>query len=131
MGTIISDPSFVVNNQPVFIMPNTGIFDEGFGEGEVKNQSAGNGVVDQLEADNVETQVGMCKFAIAPTVDNINQARLWKANGNQNSITVTATTPDGTLTRNFAQMKLTNNYEIALQTDGVLELEFKGRRPTI
>ena len=131
MATLISDPSVVVNNTPTFILPNTLVFTEGFGEGDVTNQSAGNGIIDQLDADNVETQIGMVKFSMAPTVPNINKARLWKANRNQNSVSLTATTPEDTLTRNFAQMKLVNDYEVALQTDGVLELEFKGRRATI
>ncbi len=95
------------------------------------NQSAGNGVIDQLDSDDVETQIGMVKFSVASEVNNVNQVRLWKANGNQNSITITEQTSSGTLTRNFANMKLTNDYEVNLQADGVMELEFKGRRPTI
>lgn len=131
MSTQISDPSVVINNEAVYIMPNTLAYTEGFGEQEVKNQSAGNGVIDQLYADNVETQIGMVKFSLASTAANINLARQWKNNKNQNAIAVTATVSEGTLTRNFTQMALVNDFEVALQTDGVLELEFKGRRPTI
>ncbi len=132
MGTLLTDPSIVINNEAIFIAPNTVAYMEGFGEGTVVNQSAGNGVIDQLESDDVSTQIGMIKFSVYSTVENINLARSLKANRNQNAITLTATTPDGqTLTRNFAQMKLTSDYEVNLQSDGVIELEFKGRRATV
>lgn len=132
MGFQISDPSVVINNEPVFVMPNTTVYMEGFGEQEVRNQSAGNGVIDQVYSNNVETQIGMVKLSLASTVENINSARSWKANLNQNSITVTGVAPDGNnLTRNFAAMALTNDYEVNLTSDGVLELEFKGGRATV
>ena len=132
MGTLLTDPSIVINNEAIFIAPNTVAYMEGFGEDTVVNQSAGNGVIDQLESDDVSTQIGMIKFSVYSTVENINLARSLKDNRNQNAITLTATTPDGqTLTRNFAQMKLTSDYEVNLQSDGVIELEFKGRRATV
>ena len=131
MSTQLSDPSVVMNNDAVYIMPNTFSYKEGFGEQTVKNQSAGNGVFDQLYSDNAETKIGGFKFSIAATVANIALARQWKANGNLNATTVTETASDGTLTRNFSGVALTNDYDVNLQTDGVLELEFMSNRPTI
>lgn len=131
MATQISDPSVLVNNNAVFITPNSLTFTEGFGEQEILVQSAGGGVFDQVFADDIESNYGMVKFSVRATVDNINLARQWKSNKNANAVTITATTVDGSITRTFTNCAIVNDYEVALQADGVLELEFKGNKPTI
>ena len=131
MATQISDPSVLVNNNAVFITPNSLAFTEGFGEQEILVQSAGGGVLDQVFADDIESNYGMVKFSVRATVDNIKLARQWKSNKNANAVTVTATTVDGSITRTFTNCAIVNDYEVALQADGVLELEFKGNKPTI
>jgi hypothetical protein len=131
MATQISDPSVLVNNVAVYIVPNTLEFDEGFGEQDVMVQSAGGGVLDQVFSDNVETSLGGFKFSLKTTIDNIALARSWKANRNQNVVTITATTPDGTLTRTYTGAAIVNNFTVQATADGVIELEWKGNKPTI
>lgn len=131
MFTQISDPSVLINNVAVAIVPNSCTFDEGFGEQDVKVQSAGGGQLQQVFANNVETNKGKVKFSLAATVANINLARQWKANQNRNVVAVTASVADGTLTRTFTNAALCNNYEVNLAADGVIELEFQGDQPTI
>jgi len=131
MFTQISDPSILINNVAVAIVPNSCEFDEGFGEQDVKVQSAGGGQLQQVFANNVETNFGRVKFALAATVANIALARQWKANQNRNVVTITAQVAEGTLTRTFTNAAICNNYAIPLSADGVIELEFKGDRPTI
>jgi len=131
MFSQISDPSVLVNNVSVAVMPNSVSFDEGFGEQEVRVQSAGGGQLQQVFSNNVETNLGMVKFSLAATVANIALARSWKANQNLNVVTLTATLAEGMLTRTFTNAAVCNNYEIPLSSDGVIELEFKTDRPTI
>lgn len=131
MASQISDPSVVVNNVAVSIVPNSLEFDEGFGEQEILVQSSGNGVTEQVFSDNVETNLGMVKFSMRSTVDNIALVRAWKAARNSNAVTVTATTADGTLARTYTNAAITNNYTVTLSSDGVIEVEFKGDKPTI
>lgn len=131
MFTQISDPSVLINNVAVAIVPNSCDFDEGFGEQDVKVQSAGGGQLQQVFANNVETNLGRVKFSLAATVANIALARQWKANQNRNVVTITAQVAEGTLTRTFTNAAICNNYAIPLSADGVIELEFKGDRPTI
>lgn len=131
MATQISDPSVVVNNVGVAIVPNSLEFTEGLGEQEILVQSAGGGVVQQVFSDNVETSLGMVKFSMRSTVDNINLVRAWKSNRNRNAVTVTATNDDGTLTRTFTNAAIVNDYSVGLASDGVIEVEFKSDKPTI
>ncbi len=131
MANQISDPSVVVNNVAVAIAPNSLEFSEGFGEQEILVQSAGGGALQQVYSDNVETSLGMVKFSMRSTVENINLVRSWKANRNRNAVTVTATNDDGTFTRTFANAAIVSDYTVALSSDGVVEIEFKSDRPTI
>ena len=131
MAVQISDAGVVVNNVGVNIMPNSLSYDEGFGEQTVTVQSAGNGKISTVYANDVETNVGMVKFSMKSTIENIALARKWKSNGNRNAVAVIAQTPDGNLTRNFSGMALVNNYEVQLSADGVMDLEFRGNRPTL
>lgn len=131
MFTQISDPGVQVNNVAVGIVPNTLEFTEGFGEQNVKVQSAGGGILQQVFENNVETNIGMVKFSLFATIDNIEQARQWKANGNLNVVTVTAVADGKTFTRTFTNAAIVNDYSAQLQADGVIELEFKADRPSI
>lgn len=126
----ISDPSVLVNNVSVAIVPNSLVFDEGLGEQSVIVQSAGAGQTQQVFANDVSTNLGMVKFSLQATKQNIELARSWKTNQNQNVVTVTATNADGTITRSFTNAAICNNYEVPLSADGVIELEFKGDAPT-
>lgn len=128
MPTQISDPSIVVNNLPVAVVPNSVAYTEGFGEQDILVQSAGNGVIEQVFSDNVETNLSMVKFSLRSTVANIALARQWKANRNTNAVTLTATTDDGTLTRTFSNAAITNDPEVNFASDGVIEVEFKSNR---
>jgi len=131
MFTQISDPGVQVNNVAVGIVPNTLEFTEGFGEQNVKVQSAGGGILQQVFENNVETNIGMVKFSLFSTIDNIEQARQWKANGNKNVVTVTAVADGKTFTRTFTNAAIVNDFPVQLQADGVIELEFKADRPSI
>lgn len=126
----ISDPSVLINNVAVAIVPNSLTFDEGLGEQNVLVQSAGGGQLQQVFANDVATNLGMVKFSLQATKSNIDLARSWKTNQNRNVVTITAANADGTLTRSFTNAAIVNNYEIPLSADGVIELEFKGDSPT-
>lgn len=126
----ISDPSVLINNVAVAIVPNSCVYDEGLGEQEVLVQSAGGGQLQQVFANDVSTNLGMVKFSLQATKQNIDLARSWKANQNRNVVTITAANTDGTLTRSFTNAAICNAYEVPLSSDGVIELEFKGDSPT-
>lgn len=131
MATQLSDAGVVINNVGVNITPNSLSFTDGFGEQNVLVQSAGNGKLSTVFSNDVETNLGMVKFSVRSTVQNIALVRSWKANGNRNAIAIIASVAEGTLTRNFSGMAVTNDPEIQLSADGVIDVEFKGNRPTL
>ncbi len=129
MAVVLANPQVVVNNLSIAIKPNSLAFTEGFGEQLVRAASAGGGSVVQILADNIEDNFSDVKFAVDPTIENIDNARVWKANPGTNVVSVTGTLTDGTDTRTFSRTftkaSLINNYEVPLGADTSIDLEFK------
>lgn len=131
MATQLSDVGVVVNNVGVNIVPNSLSYTEGFGEQTILVQSSGNGRTTTVYSNDVETNLGMVKFSIRATVDNIALARQWKSNANRNAVALVGTVTDGSLTRNYSSCALVTDYEVNLSADGVIEVEFRGNKPTL
>lgn len=129
MAVVLANPQVVVNNITLAIKPNSLSFTEGFGEQLVRAASAGGAQAIQILADNIEDNFSDVKFALDPTLENIENARLWKSQPGQNVISVTGTVTDGNVTatfsRSFTKASLTNNYEVPLGSDTQIDLEFK------
>lgn len=117
----IANPSVVVNNIPIAIVANSCTFTEGLGEQTVEPQSAGGQLTESVYAEDVKSKLSTVKFSLATTDSNIAMARSWKVNGNSNVIVITG----DSLSRTFTSAGLTTDYEVALGTDGALELEWK------
>ena len=128
MPVQLSDAAVEVNNDVVAVVPNSVVFDEGFGEQTVRAASVGGGAVQQVFSNNVETSFSTVKFDIFATVENIALARGWKAGTNTNLVQIAGRTVDGTMTRTFTQASLMNNYEVPVSSDGVISLEFKANK---
>lgn len=126
MAFAISDPSIVVNNQPVGIVPGSVMYTEGFGESSVRAQSSGNGQVDQIYSRNIETNFSMIKFSLYNDIDSINLARTWKTLLNANIITLNGVDPTtgNSITRTFSKASLISNYEVELGSESTFEVEF-------
>lgn len=120
----ISTPSLIINNLPVGILPNSLKMTEGLGEQTVRTQSAGGGSVQTVYSMNAESLMSKVQFSLINTAENMNSARSWKVNLNANVITVIDSATG--FTRNFANMALTNDYEVEFGADGVIALEFMG-----
>lgn len=128
MAYQINNAAVLVNGSNVATIVNSVSFTEGEGEQEIRAVSIGNGDVRQLFVDNLEGKFSMVKFSLAVTSANIQLARGWKKNANRNEIQIAGSTIEGRFNRVFTQAALTNDYEVALQADGVLELEFHSNR---
>lgn len=124
MATQIASALVQVNNQSVPVVPNSVGFTEGLGEQAIRAASLGGGQVEQVFSNNIETNFSMVKFQVYATVENIENLKVWKSSRNENVVSVTATTPDGTFTRTFQQASLLTNYEVNLGSDTVIDVEF-------
>ncbi len=125
MSVQLSDPLVTVNNNPIAIIPNTVKYTEGKGEQTLRAASLGGGNTEQVYAHNVETNFSMVMFEMPSTVDNINQAREWKTNLNQNLVQIAGSTPEGQITRTFSQAAILNDYEVELGSETNITVEFK------
>lgn len=114
-------PTIVVNNATVAIKPNSFSYKEGFGERNVRVASTGGGGRSIVTTENVETQMGSCKFTLYTTADNIAAVRSWLANGSANM--VEASDRSG-WSRTFQQAIITNDPDLNLGVDGEIEVEF-------
>jgi len=122
MVNALSNPTVVINNITVPVVPNSVAFTEGFGEQNIRTQSAGGGSVQQVYSNNIETNMSMFKCELYNTAENIDNIRIWKTNNSDNAISVTG---EG-LTRSFTNMALVNDYEVNLGSDTTISIEFKG-----
>ena len=64
----------------------------------------------------------MVKFSLHNTAENIDLARTWKVNANNNAITITG----NGLNRAVNNAAVTNDYEVNLGSDTTIDIEFKG-----
>ena len=122
---VLADPSIVVNDAPINIVPNSVVYKEGAGEQLVRAASTGGGNTVQVYSNNVETNFGMVKFEFFPSPDLIEFFRGVKKNLNNNVVVLTGTTTDGqTLRRTFNRASILNDYEVNIGSDTTVEVEF-------
>ena len=120
--TQISDPEIVVNDITVYVVPNSVSYKSGKGESNVKVQSAGNGLTSVVVSRNVETQKGYVKFSVQSTKEAIALKENWQSNVGGNVIEL------GSVNQTMSNSTMTNDPEINLTDDGVVEMEFEGSK---
>ena len=124
MAITLATPQLVVNNVTIAVVPNSVSFTEGFGKQEMRVQSAGGNVVQEIYTEDVSENLSDIKWQMVNTIENIELIRTWKTNRNANAITINSVVED--FTRSFRNVALLNNYEVKLGADTMIELEFKG-----
>ena len=128
MAVQLANALVTVNNAPIPVIPNSVMFTEGEGEQSIRAASVGGGQVEQIYAQNIETNFATISFDIAATIPNIAVAKTWKINRNQNVVKIVGQTPEGELIRTFTSAAILNDYEIALGTDTNITVEFKSNQ---
>ena len=119
----LADPSVVVNNVSIRIVPNTLVTNDGFGERNVRTQSGGNGDIESVVTENVETRFSPFNFELYPTEENLAIIRIWLANFDQN--VCSAVFPNQS--RTVANAVITNNPELNFGSDTTIAIEFQGQ----
>ena len=117
----LSNPTVVINNIAIAVSGNSVSFTEGFGERDLRVQSAGGSSRQSVFTENVETQLSMVKLSLVNTAANAALVRTWLNNLNENAITITG---EG-LTRSFSNAAVINDPEMNLGSDGTFDVEFK------
>jgi len=131
MGIQIADAVITVNNDSVGIVPNSLSFNEGYGEQSILPVSDGGGRVSQVFANNLETNFARISFSVRTTAENVARVRQWKIAGNTNVVIIAASDADGNdFIRTFTQAALTQNYDVQIQAEGTIDIEFMSNAAT-
>ncbi len=119
----LTDATLLANNEAVGITPGSLAYTEGKGEQQIRPVSVGDGSVEQVFSNNLESNFSKLKFSMPNTIDNAASALKWKNNGNGNVFQIATKTTDGKLTRSFTQAVVTNDYEVPFGTEADIEIE--------
>ena len=119
---LIADPQIRINNETFQVVPNSIKVNLGLGEATVKAQSAGNGNVQAVYSENVESKLGKVTLSVFVTQDKISAIKTLKGNNNTNYIAITASG----VSLIMRQASLINDPEINFSNEGEIELEFQG-----
>ena len=130
MASALAEATVMVNDSVIGIVPNTLEFDEGLGEQKILPVSTGGGKVEQVYANDLQSNFSEVKFQMRTTVANVNAVKGWKENANRNVINIAAEDADGKdLTRVFTQATVADNYKVQIQTEGVIDVSFQANAP--
>lgn len=122
----LSDASFIVNNKRVVTIPNTIEYDEGLGEQDVKAGSVGDGEVEPIYSNDIESNISCAKCELPTTIEMIDLAREWKKNRNRNLVQIVGKDSSGKkVTKTFRRAALVNNYPVQVGSDASIPIEFK------
>jgi hypothetical protein len=125
MGAILgfSNPGITINNVPFSIMPDSYVFKLGKGVQMVRAMSAGAGTTTNVSTQDIKTNVGMQKFALAVTIQNKQYFETWKDNQGANVVIATDLQGNQIVGNN---MSCTVDPDWKASADGVVEIEFQG-----
>ena len=118
----LTRPIVVINNTPIYYVPNSVVYTEGKGEQNVRVQSAGGGLLSLVISENVESNFSKLKLGLYPTKENIALARSFKSNPGKNACQFS----EDDFSRTISDATVVNDYDVELGSDTVITLEIMG-----
>lgn len=119
----LTDAVLLLNNEKLGFVPNTLKFNLGRGEQTQLVVSEGEGQVSLVFSDNVESKIGMVKFDMRTTNDNIELTDEAKLRGNDNTLQLILKGSETTRNYTFRQAALTSPIEYGVGADVVIPIE--------
>jgi len=121
----LSNPQLEINNIVVAIKPNSLSYKDGWGNINQRAQSAGGNSIELIGSEDAETKKGMVKFMMYTTKENVDLLSTWlrqsrEANGNAIRLS------ESGFTRSFPRMKILEEPERSVGSDGEFEVMFEG-----
>ena len=121
----LTDATFIVNDEPIPVMPDSVAFTEGLGEQTMRAASVGGGEIEAIYSNDLSTAFSMVRADMPSVIELIELAKTWKLNQNSNVVQIIGKNADGTITRTFSRAALITDYEIALGADASVTIEFR------
>lgn len=118
-----SNPSVVINNVPIAIMPDSFEFEEGSGVINVRAMAAGGGSVQSVHTEDLKTKIGKVKFDLAVTLTNRQIIGTWKDNIGANVVIAIDNLGNQVIGNNMS-LTIEPNYKAS--ADGKVSIEFAG-----
>ena len=123
----LSVPSILVNDELIYIVPNSFSYDDGEPEVNVRAASGGNGTTESVHSVNAETAISEAMFSVYTNAQNDVRIKTWKRLVGSNTIKALQTVENGDdVVKTFPGQSLTNKVSREGGADGVVALEFKG-----
>lgn len=119
----LATPTVQVDDNTIQIKPGSLSYKLGRGDFNVRAQQAGN-IVTTVNNKNAETQIGMVKFTLLTTADNLEALGDWLAARDANGSTVSFF--DGNIQVAYRNMVLATEPEVSTGAEGEFEVEFMG-----
>jgi len=117
----LTTSQLIVNNALVAYVPNSLKYSEGFGEYKLQAAAAGPGQSKTVFSEDAEQKMSKISFDLYPTANNITDSRAWKVAQSNNLIQIVDAAG---IKRSFSNATLTNDFEVELQADGKISLEW-------
>jgi hypothetical protein len=120
----LATPSVEVGNVVVAIVPNTVTMVDGKGSKMVRAMSSGGDSVTMVITDDAETKKGMVKFSLPNTKTAVDLKRSWQ--DATNGVSIRLSDRKSSFQTSFRNMIVTEDPEVSLTADGVMEVSFEG-----
>lgn len=126
MGTL-SNPSIMVNNTVIGIIPNSLSAKSGKGNITLRPQSSGGNGIQVIKTVDAETKKGMVKFSVYNTKTNADLIQEWQ--DAVDGVTIRLSEDDFVLS--FQRMFVMEDPELNFGADGNFEVTFEGQPAVI
>lgn len=118
----LGNPTIVVNNIAISLVPDSFVSKLGRGEVEVRHASTGNGG-ETIHTEKTETKVGCMSWEMYNTPETEALVEQWKANTAGN---VVQAYEKGVTTKVLPGASMVNDPDFEGKADGKVKIEFKG-----
>ena len=129
---LIATPTVTVNNIAFAVVSDSVEVTVGFGEREVMGASVGGNSICQITSEDVTKAVGIIKFSVYSTKDNISILLRFMESSQISKLTSEVTGTDNisgdTLTFSMSGGTIVNNPAIKFGPSGQVEIEIHGRK---
>jgi hypothetical protein len=126
MSRALSNPTTYVDNVPVAIVPNSFKFKLGKGTVKVRAASVGGGSVESVHTEDAEAKIGMIKFSLYVTGDNIASVNTWKSSATIGGHVVQGIDSVTNKPIVLQSASMVNDPDFEASADGKVEVEFEG-----
>jgi hypothetical protein len=123
MADDLGAPTVQINNVTVAVKPNSISYKKGYGDRNVRSESAGGNSIETVMTEDAETKKSMFKatFIMKQSMDALLDE--WMDNGNTNTIRMS----QGSFSVPFRKMAVVGEPERITGADGEVEVEFCGQ----